>query len=220
MAVIVPGVATAAPEGAPILDPSPCLFMNLTVTPPSYSGCGDPAFDELDERSCPDLGAEPLAGPAFVWVMLSERDSFPGGIGGIQFGIEHEGVDVSGWTLCTGGTDIAGLGWPGSGSGNAATWVGGCHDVEGTSTRVGYFTVTSGDAGTIQLTEDPRIGAATWAECDTRSFTVPAVNLGGGDLSVGVTPVCISQPAPDVTPDCTIASTPSWKSLDRTYSGR
>lgn len=210
--------ALAAPAGAPELDVSPCLFANLTVTPPSYSGCGDPAFDELDERSCPDLGSDPVAGPAFVWVMLSERDSFPGGIGGLQIGVEYEGVDVSGWSLCTGGTDIPDATWPGSGSGDAMTWAGGCHDVRGTSTRVGYFTVKSGDTGTMRLTADPRIEATTWAECDTRTFVVPPGNLGGGDLSVGTIPICVSRTSPESAPECAIESTPSWKGLDPSYT--
>jgi hypothetical protein len=206
-------------SGPPPIDPTPCTFVNLVVTPPSYSGCGDPDYDRLDTLACSDLGSSPLAGPAFVWIVVTDRDGFPGGIGGIQYGIEYDRVEVTGWSLCTGGSDIPMSGWPASGSGNASTWSRGCRDMAETTTRIGFLSVASADSGVIEVTGDPRIEGATWAECDAREHLIPEVNLGGGDLSLGLTPVCVSSPGPDAAPDCVIAATPAWKGLDRSYTG-
>ena len=46
----------------------------------------------------------------------------PGGVGGIQFGIEYDApLVVQSWNNCTGGNEIPSDDWPSSGSGNAIT---------------------------------------------------------------------------------------------------
>ena len=154
---------------------------NIAVTQPSYGGCADPVFDFVDEATCSDLDLGPVAGPAFVWVITSREGGYPLGVGGAQFGLEH---DLSGgWSLCTGGSEIPEDGWPASGTGNAVTWGGGCYEPVGGNAKIGFVAVNDGDMGSIQVTADPRIGQSLYADCDAVLHDVCAENLGGGPLA-------------------------------------
>jgi len=165
--------------------------MNLHITGPSYAGCEDAAFDGIDAGDCSGLASDAIDGTAFVWIVASREGGFSGGgVGGAQFGIEHTGVDATGWTLCTGGSEIPEGSWPASGSGNAVTWGGGCYDPAGSAAKVGFLGVNNGATGTIAIIADPRIAEALWASCDQTTFDICGDNLGGAQLDAGTTPVC------------------------------
>jgi hypothetical protein len=165
--------------------------VNLHLTQPSYSGCGDPAFDLIDAGDCAGLASSAIDGAAFLWVVASREGGFSGGgIGGIQFGVDYEGVDPSGWSLCTGGAEIPDGSWPASGSGNAVVWASGCYAPAGTAAVVGFFAVPNGATGTMGITTDPRIVEALWADCEATEFEICPENLGGASLASGTTPLC------------------------------
>lgn len=163
---------------------------NLHITLPSYSGCADAAFDYIDDGFCAGLNSTSSIGPAFLWVVISREGGFGPGIGGAQFGMEHAGLDHSGWALCTGGSEIPGDNWPDSGEGNAVTWGGGCYSPGGEAAMVGYFSLNDGTAGNASVTADPRIAEAQWADCDATLAGVCGDNLAGTVLSDGTTPIC------------------------------
>ncbi len=178
--------------------------LNVVVTEPSYSGCDDVAFDWIETSDCDGLSSSPLGGAAFVWVVVSDEASFPSGIGGVQFATTHS-MPVGSWTLCTGGNQIPGEGWPASGSGNAVTWASGCYEPPGTNARVGYFAIDDGSSGTFGIEPDPRVGAALWVECGGDS-PVPICSAGLGmlDLATGGSPLCGEQAGglPDAATSC------------------
>jgi len=108
--------ATAILLGVPdarAADLDPCAFLNVVLTTPSYSGCSDPAFAELDGTPCRDLTSEPIEGLSFLWIIASQRDGFPNGLGGFQLGIRHS-LEATGWNLCSGGSEIKDPHWPAS----------------------------------------------------------------------------------------------------------
>jgi len=76
----------------------------------------------------------PLRLNKLVYLVYTQVDSpyFQGGITGISLGIEYngnagQGVDVSGWTLCSDGLEYPNAGprgdWPAAGGGNIVTWI-------------------------------------------------------------------------------------------------
>jgi hypothetical protein len=82
------------------------------------------------------------------------------GISGVEFGIDYDGssqsgVDITGWTICANGLEIASDDWPQSGSGNIITWIvdresgDGCQDnvpgniEDGVTAVIGFFTLTA-----------------------------------------------------------------------------
>jgi len=168
--------------------------MNLLITPPSYSGCADEQFDWIDGSVCADLTSTAVAGYSFVWVVASDGENWPGGIGGIQFGIEYT-ASVTGWTLCTGGQEVSEDGWPASGKGNAVTWAGGCYDHDGGNARVGFFSLEDGATGGMTITADPRTGDAMYSDCVPASSLICPENLGWDeDFSDGIAPNCDTCP--------------------------
>lgn len=167
--------------------------INLYVTTPSYSGCSDPTFDAIDAGECTDLANPPATGAAFVWIVASDLDGFATGIGLVEWGVEYDaGVNVTGWQLCTGGSQIPQEGWPASGTGNAVTWQFGCYEPEGSNARAGFFTVSDvGVTGSMTITRDPRKTHALIVDCmatDENRLCVEAL----GSLTFGQTssPVC------------------------------
>lgn len=165
--------------------------MNLFITIPSYTGCADVLFDSIDSGDCSGLTSDGVDGTAFVWIVASREGGFNGGgVGGAQFGVEHTGVETTGWTLCTGGSEIPEGTWPASGSGNAVTWGGGCYDPAGSAAKIGFFGVNNGATGTMAVTADPRIAEALWASCDQTTYDICGDNLGGAELASGTTPGC------------------------------
>ena len=169
---------------------------NLLITQPSYTGCDDPAFEFIDQGNCADLVSAPLGGQSFVWVVVSRNGGFISpntgveGISAWQFGIDYAGVDIVTWTYCTGGLQAPEDGWPASGTGNAVTWGGACYIPGGTNAKVGFFTLTDGSSGSMQIGPDPRNNEAWWTDCETESYVVCNENLGGADLANGTAPIC------------------------------
>ena len=164
-------------------------FMNLLITEPSYSGCSDPVFEWIDEEHCDDLTSDAVEGHAFVWVVASQVQDFPDGIGGAQFGIEYA-AGVEGWSLCTGGMEIPEQGWPASGTGTAVTWPDGCYYPAGGNAKIGYFTLSDGASGHMRVTTDPRTGEAEYSNCDAINAPFLPGDLGSASLSMGTFPKC------------------------------
>jgi hypothetical protein len=175
----------------------------VLLTPASYSGCSDSSFDWIEQSLCFGLNSSPIAGPALAWVVASEPTGFPGGIASIQFGVEHD-ASVGSWTSCTGGLEIAEPGWPASGTGNALTWDD-CVSDTGGNVRVGYFFLSAGDVGTIQVVGDPRQGSqAAYTNCNVEAVGICRANLGTLDLADPDPPVCadVPGPPPNAATDC------------------
>jgi hypothetical protein len=169
--------------------------INIDFNPPSYSGCADPGLND-SALSCGaidnDLNDYDGA-PNFGWLLVGgipegTGGGAPGGIGGIQFGISYDETFVVGsWTLCTGGSqipqdDLMGT-WPESGTGNAATWAGGCHLVDQNPdglTAIGFLEVDANSNGVIDIMGDPRIGEALAADCAASALRICDQLLGRG----------------------------------------
>lgn len=167
--------------------------VNVLITVPSYTGCADPNYDFIDAGFCEDLVSDPIPGGAFVWVVYSHQGGWADGIAGAQFGIDYSGVDVQSWALCTGGAEIPEAGWPAAGTGNAATWAGGCYNPAAGNARVGFFTVGDGSSGTMGVIPDPRINDTQFTNCTTDLFSICAANLGSADLAGGTLPLCTNE---------------------------
>ena len=189
LAVLVPVAAVAQ-------DLDGDVNANVLITGPSYTGCADPLFDFIEEGICQDLVSDPVGGQSFVWVVASRNGGFVNpdgtqpGISAFQFGIGHAGADVLSWTLCTGGAEIPEEGWPGSGTGNAVTYGGGCYIPPSSVAKVGFFTLADGASGSMDILPDPRQNACWWTDCETTSYVVCDQNLGGADLANGTVPIC------------------------------
>ena len=178
-ALMIPAAASAQDVDANI---------NLAVTPASYSGCADGT--QYDSGDCSGLGGAGDAGPSFVWIVASREGGYGNGIGGAQFGLNHD-LSVDNWALCTGGSEIPEGGWPASGTGNAATWGGGCYNPAGAAANIGYLTVGAGTpTGNAAVTGDPRIGEAVYADCDAAVSGICDQNLGSIDMAAGSAAVC------------------------------
>ncbi len=171
--------------------------INVVLTTPEFAGCSGNHLGILESMVCEDLVSTPIEGIAFLWVVMSDGDVFPDGIGGIQFGIEHE-KDMQGWSLCTGGAEIPEDGWPASGTGNAATWGGGCYYPPGENAVVGFFTLNDGASGWMAITEDPRVGTALWSDCVPVSQDFAPELLGSLDNSTGGDPNCDEIATPTI----------------------
>jgi len=187
LAALVPATAAQAQE----LDA--LATMNLHLTQPSYSGCADAAFDGIDAGTCTSLASAAVDGAAFLWVVASREGGFAGGIGGAQFGLDHTGVDPTGWSLCTGGSEIPDGTWPASGSGNAVTWGGGCYTSAGANAMIGFLAVPNGATGSASVTPDHRILDTLWADCTPDTYGICEDNLASADLAGGTLPVCGDQ---------------------------
>lgn len=186
VALMVPAIASAQDDAD--------AFINVTVTPPSYGGCD--AGAGIDDGGCLDLASAPQEN-GFVFVVASRLGGWDDGIGAIQFGLDH--TLAGSWALCTGGSEIPEAGWPASGTGNAATWGGGCYLPAGENALVGFVSVAGPAGGSIQTTGDPRVGAAIYTSCSAVPFNFPAGNLGGdADLADGTTPLCEPTGTPTV----------------------
>jgi hypothetical protein len=145
----------------------------------------------------------PVVGPAFLWVVASNINGWVGdggtgnGVGALQFGVTYSGLTVDAWFRCTGpnGAEIPqnepGFVWPGSGTGNAVAWDGGCYDPLGENAKIGLFLLNAGaSTGSMQVTVDPRAGAGIAAYTDCDAFTWQILGLNGIDFDAGSTPGC------------------------------
>ena len=191
--------------------------LNLLVAAPTYSGCADPQYAWIDSSDCADLTSDAIDDPAVIWVVASRNGDFPGGgIGSTEFGISYDAVPVTGWTLCTGGSETPTATWPDSGEGTTITWPGDCYDPVGTNARIGYFTVSDGDTGTISVTVHPVTTTANYIDCSSDTHELCAANLGSDDLSAGTTPECGNY-APAAATDC-LASDDNCFQVDLTWT--
>lgn len=162
----------------------PQLWVNFHLTEASYSGCSDGRWDEIDGGECPDLDLTGRTGTAFLWIVAGSDDPLIDGVGGIQVGISHTDAAITGWSLCTGGSEIAGDGWPASGTGNAVTWADGCYEpVGGHQARVGFLGLDDAETGQFALVNDPRIDQALLADCSTETSLICPDNLGHFDAT-------------------------------------
>ncbi len=153
--------------------------MMLHLTPPGYAGCSKLPDEWLncDMIEIEGLDVGPFT-PFWAWLLVggvSPRTSYGGGIGGIMLGIEYEpSIYVVGWNLCTGGSEIQFDYWPASGSGLAATWEGGCYDVDENvdgMTTIGWLTINPGSRGGMWVTDFPDSSLIV-ADCYPNIFEV------------------------------------------------
>lgn len=158
--------------------------LNLVITPATYSDCL--AIDDADLDACELLVSEPVSGPALAWVVASHEGGFldRGQISRITFAIEHAGVDVQGWTSCTGHPGVPYLGWPDSGSSFQALWGDGCYEPPGEGAKVGFLSLADGSTGHLGFGP-----WATWADCNAE-VRICEENLGGVVLGSPSTPIC------------------------------
>jgi hypothetical protein len=203
--------------------------VNVILTGANFqTGCDVGAW--IDASDCASLESAPISGPAFLWIVVSSDNGFEGGtgpygIGGVQFGLEHD-LDIDMWASCTGGLEIPSATWPASGSGNAVTWTGDqCYVPAGDNARIGYLALPTGDVGQISLVPDPRTGELALTDCGQHMFAICPGNAGSADLSVGTVPECEDHPlspAPPVdviatTDGCDIQLAWSWAGTDASY---
>lgn len=166
------------------------VTLNLYIGAPDYAGCG--SFDDAEVALCSNLASPPHPGTSFLWVVVSDTGGWPQGIDAIQFGVEWAGLQVQGWSLCTGGLQIPQTGWPASGTGNAMTWAGDCYEPPSEVAKVGYFTIDDGSIGSMLITGDPRLSPpqTLFTYCNSSLAEICEGNRGGASLMVGTDPIC------------------------------
>lgn len=167
--------------------------LNLYLTPSDYGGCERATEIEWSPGGCEGLVSDSLHAGALVWVVLSRKGGFPQGVGALQFGLQYEGLGQRTgwrWTLCSGGSEIPHVGWPGPGSGAAMTWGGGCYKPRGENVVVGFFTLPFSVSGDLRLAPHPRVHTAAYADCDAKTADICVGNLGAVNLRNGGRPVC------------------------------
>ncbi len=167
--------------------------LNVVLTEPDYTGWETSILPKLEAMKCEDLVSAPIDGPAFLWVIMSDRTMYPDGIGGIQFGVRHQ-MSIDGWVLCTGGSETPEVGWPASGTGNAVGWAGDCYAPPGENAVVGFFLLSDGASGALMLTADARVGEALWYNCIPITEMFYPEFLGGLDTSTSGNPNCHPTP--------------------------
>ncbi len=180
------GVAAGAQAGG-----SPYGFL-LHMEAPDYANCG---IVNDNTVTCDDImpdGAD--IGLQFAFVLAYGWEDIPGwpasrGIGACQFGIVYdEDVVVSGWTLCTGGSEIPQndplLGsWPESETGNAITWESGEYFQSNGFAKVGFFVVAADSFGRMTVNPDPRIGDALIAAGDATVYPIGGEGWSSADIA-------------------------------------
>lgn len=220
VAVLLALVGGAAPCLGGAEDPE--ISLNFHGMRYAGTGCGSTLIDD-SVHDCETLAPGTPGGGIFnaywAWVVVGGveprvGEGGPGGIGGIQFGIEYDpGVVIYGWTLCTGGSEIPEDGpagtWPASGTGNAITWFGGCYEVTENDdgvTAIGFLTLDMNSIGSLRYTVDPRIGEARMVDCGLYTHAVCTDLLGrfeadpdGGEGQNPCGETCMSTPVRPVT---------------------
>lgn len=119
---------------------------------------------------------------------------------GIQFGITYEGgnvsgmangvgVDIYGWTLCDGSSEVEykTAGWPAPGSGNTIAWATSTACQTAEVTVFGYFYTAAYSADILALTAHPAECQAKLADCLSREWPLDDTDLGSVAFSAGAT---------------------------------
>jgi len=197
----VMALLAAAPALAQDVDPHTGIVVQ--TFPWAVFTCSDPAYTW--ETECEEMDATVGEFQNHVVAVYATREGgWPEGIGGIQFGIEYafENGQVTSWTLCSGGSEVPEAGWPASGTGNAVTWMAGCHVPPGEVAFVGAFLVYTESfgepvTGWLRITADPRVGQALVADCETNLAEVCSdalVTWTAGESLPDVCGACIATP--------------------------
>lgn len=132
----------------------------IHMAPADYSGCTGIVDADLDCGSIDPVGEEFTE--QFAWVIAwgwENSAEWPegAGIGGVQFAVRYpKDVSITGWSLCSGGSEIPvdnpvdGT-WPQSETGIAATWSGGEYMSTSGFAKVGFLVVSDGSFGTLEI---------------------------------------------------------------------
>lgn len=214
--------ALSTPAGALAGEPA-WTNVNAFVTPADFSaGCA--GFSWIDDGDCASLTGPPVTGDAFLWIVASGSDGFdpdnpasPNGVAAIEFGITHD-LDISSWTLCTGGLEIPMQNWPASGSGNAVTW-NGCYMPGGNNARIGYFYLQDGSTGHLAVRDHVKVGGVNMVDCDAFTYPICDEQWGSIDLSVGSVPTCVSGGGTEAPSNVSATATGCDVALEWEHSG-
>jgi hypothetical protein len=205
------------------------VSLDLHVSTTTYSGCPPELPSSFD---CSSIATSiPSAPPALQVSLLAggvvpfERAGEFGGLGGLQFSIEYpSSAGVVAWTLCTGGAEVFGGGWPGSGVGNAVTWPGGCDPGAGNTAgieRVGFWTLSPESTGILAIDGDPRVNHGAWFyDCNAEGYFICEALLGTANLTPGGPPgavVCGGSCAIVGTPGNGTTVSASWGQVKSLY---
>ena len=163
------------------------VALNPHVTMPGYGECD--IRPDLEEIDCRDLEADPIFGVAFVWILASWYQGDLSGMSEVSFGVNHT-LSYTHFFACNDATVDSESGWPASGTGARFTFDP-CYVPLGCTAKVGLFIVNDGSSGEIEIVGDPRIGMASFTNCDghTREL-LPDWELGYADLQFGTDAVC------------------------------
>lgn len=131
---------------------------------------------DLAGVGCDDLVVDvPDATDLLVFVLATHVDS----LAGVQFGIHYDAtVSVNSWTRCTSGLDIPEDGWPDSGTAIALAFPEILPTGPDSLVALGFFTIEGGSSGSIQVTDDARIGEAVWSTGGAVQRAFPVGLLG------------------------------------------
>jgi len=197
-------IVSAGTSTAQTFDDSASI--NLYFGPPSF----DCANFGGDVPGCG--GTSPSSGQFQpLWVTLDRAGGFPDGVGGVEFGVEHD-VNVLSWTTCP-ALDVTTSDWPASGSGIAVGFPGACVEPAGVRLVLGYFLIDS-SSGTLSITGDPRLegvnlvcdgaGSAVYVNCSDLNMGICLCDqhLASADLATGSTRICATDcSTPVATPE-------------------
>lgn len=187
----------------------PAASLNFWRSVPDYSGCE--SFDRVALDDCTDLVSEPIAGDAYVWLVLSRVGGFSeDGVYAVEFSIEYSGVDAQAFSGCGGGAFDDD--WPASGSWASMDFNFSECEVDTEAIPIGFFYVTAGDEGTMAFGEHGAWGAARYLSCEGPPYQdICAINQATVDLSQPITPRCVASC------DATPVATGSWGAVKAAY---
>lgn len=183
--VLAVGVAWATPH-----DNLPKILIHLTA-PTSKSACAAGALADCQAGIVRGEIAGPSVGPYYVAWLVAARGALDG-VAGLQCGLQyenglatdivnHQGVDIFGWTLCAGGEFFTpGVPeWPRPGSGNTITWDAGSACQTGETAVAGWFYMASYTDDRLSVLPRPDDGLAKVVDCSGSGHALnPVTDLG------------------------------------------
>jgi len=194
---------------------------DIHFAPADYSAC-----DGLDDQAitCDDIdpvGAEFTE--QFAWIVAWGWENAPEwpegeGIGGVLYSVRYpKDTTITGWSLCTGGSQILvdnpvdGT-WPQSETGMAATWAGGGFDSATGFAKVGFLVVADGSFGTLEIVPHVTTETVQMSSPGTDPTTIDVTDLGWGRGDIDGTEgdtyvVCAKVPT----------ATTSWSAIKSMY---